>query len=76
VSRRLSFEIELRGQQVSVECFAMEPDRDVGIMGWYFEEETLSNSAGDVLDWDLSEDEQEAISEVVADIMTSGPDDL
>jgi len=60
--RTCLIEMELRGQQVLLECKASPPESDVGIMGWGPEEETITDADGNVLDWELTQDELYEVS--------------
>lgn len=63
----MNFELELRGERVSVELGVVNPDESVGMIGYGFEDETLCNSAGDVLDWRLTDAEVDKILNMVND---------
>lgn len=59
----------LRGQEVEIELSPIEPDYSVGIMGWGFEEETITDSQGNLLDWELTDEEQTQICQLLDDVM-------
>jgi hypothetical protein len=65
VSTREELEIELRGQMVTVEFTVQERDPSVGIMGYGFEEESLTDADGFALDWELTDAERELVANKV-----------
>ncbi len=74
MNRRMQFTIELRGIQVNVDLLVTPPDRSVGIMGYWFEDEVLVNSAGDGLDWTLTEEETDKICCKMEDLLADEMD--
>jgi hypothetical protein len=74
---RLSFsDIELRGQKVDIDLHVLEPEHDVGIMGYGFEDESITDADGKVLDWELTEEEILKINELVSDHAYNDEPDL
>lgn len=63
-----TLEVELRGQTVTVELSIYSPEPDVGIMGPYWDEETIRDENGHILAWDLNEKEIDIISQAVNDV--------
>lgn len=68
---RVQFDIELRGQEVSLDVHVLPPEHDVGIMGYGFEDEVIRDREGAILPWELTDDEIEEISEAVEKIARS-----
>lgn len=65
MSRRMEFDIELRGQTVTIDCAVLCPEPDVGLPGFSFEDESISDASGDILDWELTDAECFKISQYI-----------
>lgn len=65
---RTTFQIELRGQKVTIEGAVLPPERDVGLCGYGLEDETIIADDGTVLDWELDDDEWFLISAALAKV--------
>lgn len=63
--RRHDLDIELRGQLVNIEFAAQEPEPDVGLMGYGFEDEAITDQGGNALDWQLTDAERETVCDKV-----------
>lgn len=58
--------LTLRGQEIVIDDIVMgAAEPDVGIMTRYLDEWTLKDSDGEELDWELTDEEVEAISQAV-----------
>ena len=57
MSRKATFDVNLRGQLVVCETSIDPPDTDVGIMGERIDDFSLSTQNGEILDWELTEEE-------------------
>ena len=68
MSNRLQFDIELRGQTVTVDVHLLPSDPSVGIMGYGFEDEIIHDKEDAILPWELTDDETERICEKVNEI--------
>lgn len=66
---RITILTELRGKEVEIELSATPPDRSVGIMGWGYEEETITDGQGNLLSWELTDAEEALICDKVAEYM-------
>jgi hypothetical protein len=64
---RMSFNIELRGQKVDIDLHVLSPEFDVGIMGYGFEDEVITDENGKALDWELTDEEITKVNEIVND---------
>lgn len=62
-----SIQITLRGQEVIVDLVLHAPERDVGLMGPWFEDEEVFSEDGEPLNWELSEKELQLIGEAAAE---------
>lgn len=58
-------DIQLRGQSVTLEFQASDPDPSVGLFGWTIEEYRVLDEDGAALEWELQEDELQAIQSQV-----------
>lgn len=70
--RRHIFELELRGQECSIELALVPPDDSVGLMGYSFEDEVITDENGALVDWELTEAEIEKIHAVIDDYTREG----
>lgn len=75
MSSRMEFDIELRGQVVTIDCAVLSPDPSVGMCGFSFEDACLSDESGTILDWELTDDECIKVSEHIAGSYDYGYDD-
>ena len=64
--RRRDLDIELRGQLVNIDFAIQDPEPDVGLMGYGFEDESITDADGNALDWTLTDAEREVVVERVA----------
>lgn len=64
---RFQFDMVLRGQHVSLDVFVLNPDPDVGIMSFGFEDELIRDQDGTLLAWELTDDENMEICDIVND---------
>lgn len=62
---RHDLDIELRGQLVNIEFFALSPEPDVGLMGYGFEDEVITDQEGNALNWELTEAELDKVGDAV-----------
>jgi hypothetical protein len=69
---KCDFEIELRGQLVTVSCVAEAPDISVGIMGWGCSEAFLLAADDTPLDWELTPAELEACDARISQMAFDG----
>ena len=58
--------LTLREQEVEVSLTIHDPETDVGIMGPWWEEETIFLD-GKIVDWELSQSETEKLCDAVSD---------
>lgn len=63
--RRRDIDIELRGQLVTIEFAIQDPEPDVGLMGYGFEDESITDADGNALDWELTDAERDIVTEKV-----------
>lgn len=69
---RMSISMTLRGRDVDIDLHVVPPDESVGILGYGFEDEVITDSdTGDSLDWELTEDEIQLVGERVYDRVMS-----
>ena len=69
--RRRDIDIELRGQLVTIEFAIQDPEPDVGLMGYGFEDESITDADGNALDWELTDAERDRVCEKVDKYMRS-----
>lgn len=69
---RMTIDIELRGQMVEIDLNALPPEHDVGISGWGSEDEIITDTTGQQLDWELTDDELYKISGAVSESAWDG----
>ena len=62
---RKTISTRLRDQEVEIELAIVNPDPDVGLLGYGFEDESIHDLDGNVLDWELTEEEIEQINAIV-----------
>ena len=55
--------MKLREILVSVSALFTPPDRAVGIMGWQFDDYDLRDMSGNLIDWELTEEESAQVTE-------------
>lgn len=65
---KMEFMVSLRDQLVTVVGFAYPPDRSVGIMGTQFEEQEIRDEEGNILDWELTDEESDVVCERADDL--------
>lgn len=65
---RSRISVELRGQEIDVDLVINGPDREVGLLGPWWEDEILYDQDGKQLRWELTDLEMEKISEAVCDL--------
>lgn len=63
---RMTLSIELRGQTVEIDLYALPPEYAVGLPGWGFEDELILDAGGKRLDWNLTDEEIDAVNTAVA----------
>lgn len=64
---RPSFSMELRGRQVEVECHPIAADHSVGQQNDFEDESITDEETGEVLDWELTDDEREKVNRHIDD---------
>lgn len=68
MTRRTRLSMKLRGADVIVDLIIYGPERDVGIMSPWFEDEVIYDETGThELDWELDDDDYYSIGERVND---------
>lgn len=74
MSRHLEFDVTLREQEVTCYLTVNAPEPDVGIMGWQIDEVTLRDSTGNLLDWELTDEELDKLYDEMPDPEDNTPD--
>lgn len=64
---RINFELELRDRLVEVYVSLVDADPSVGMMCESGEDEEIHDLDGNVLDWELTQDEWGKINQAIAD---------
>ena len=65
MSRKATFDVNLRGQLVVCKAVISPPDRDVGIMGEQLDDYSLSTQNGEELNWELTDVEIDKLYEAM-----------
>lgn len=67
MTRQVQFSLTMRGQEVEVTASVCPSEPDVGILDEYTDDFEITDTEGNVLDWELTDAEMQQVNEGVSD---------
>lgn len=69
--------VNLRGQEVEITHFNIaRAEPDVGLMSDYLDDWELADENGEILEWELTEEESDVVSQAIHDYLNNSEEDF